>query len=540
VAARVLGELFAHASRRTRAAAVIAAVIACAGRLAVVWTALRIADGDARGAAEAGVVTAALFAFSRLVLAPARVSAECDFHRAAARALLEGDVLSVPTRDLERVIFESNHAARGLVVDLTPQLVADVVAAFLIAPVLARAFPTRVLVVSGVALFAVLATLLVLRRFTERLQDQVLEAYQEVADTVLVAVDGRLELVARGGEAGFSTTLDRALSRYARLSSRAGFGSALLGRAPLAIGVLVVGLIVLVDASSREAVAATAVAQALLVAAAMPPLLGVVFGLHQLARGRAQVRPLLEILRAPRRADLARRGRGVPALPASFEGEQVSFAYGAETARVLEKLSFAWPVDRPLVLTGPNGSGKSTLLRLLVALRAPSRGTLRVAGEDLEGIDAVGMRRAVAYLPQRAYLGEGYRSVRDAVRLAKPDADDDAIRAALERTAVLSMLHDRGVDALDVRVGELSAGQRQRVALARVLLQDSSVVLLDEPDANLDRDGIALVASLVEELGRRGAMVAVAAHTRELAEMASAVRIDLGSPSAARRAGSSG
>jgi ABC-type transport system involved in cytochrome bd biosynthesis fused ATPase/permease subunit len=90
---------------------------------------------------------------------------------------------------------------------------------------------------------------------------------------------------------------------------------------------------------------------------------------------------------------------------------------------------------------------------------------------------------------------------------------------ALTRTRLLDALAGRGSSALDVRVGELSAGQRQRLALARVLLQDAHIVLLDEPDANLDRDGIAMVRALLEELVAEGRMVAVAAHTRELAEL---------------------
>jgi ABC-type transport system involved in cytochrome bd biosynthesis fused ATPase/permease subunit len=90
----------------------------------------------------------------------------------------------------------------------------------------------------------------------------------------------------------------------------------------------------------------------------------------------------------------------------------------------------------------------------------------------------------------------------------------------LARVGLATALAGRAVAALDVVIGELSAGQRQRVALARVLLRDASVYLLDEPDANLDRDGIRLVGELVSELVQRGRMIAIAAHTTELTSLA--------------------
>lgn len=523
----LLRELFGRTSRRTRVLALVAAVLSLGGRLAVVGAALRVMDGDARGAAVLGGAAGALYVLLRVALASARVSAECDLYRAVARALLDGDVLAVPAEDLQRVVFETNQVGRSVLVEAAPALAADAVAAIAIAPILVHVFPARVLVLAALGLAAVLGTVVAIRGVTRRMQERVLEAYQRVADEVLVAVEGRLELVARGGEDALAESLDGTLRRYAALAERTAFGSALLGRAPLAIGALTLAAVVVVDAASREALVAAVMTQALLLAAALPALLGVVFGTHELARTRVQLAPLLAILRAPRRPELARRGAGAPALPAPIAGEGVRFAYGDGARAALDQLSFSWPPEEPLVLLGPNGSGKSTLLRLLVGLRPPTAGAVRVAGRELGEVDLVAMRRGVAFLPQRPYLGEAYVTVREAMRLARVDAHDDAIRAALERTGVLGMLHDREQAPLDVPVGELSAGQRQRVALARVLLQDAHLVLLDEPDANLDREGIALVGELAKELCRAGKMVAIAAHTPELANLSS-LRIELG------------
>jgi ABC-type transport system involved in cytochrome bd biosynthesis fused ATPase/permease subunit len=93
---------------------------------------------------------------------------------------------------------------------------------------------------------------------------------------------------------------------------------------------------------------------------------------------------------------------------------------------------------------------------------------------------------------------------------------------ALDRVGLLGPLRRAGGDPLAVRVDTLSVGERQRVGLARLLCKEATLVLLDEPDANLDRAGIALVADLVRELARDG-MVAIAAHTAELLQVADRV-----------------
>jgi ABC-type bacteriocin/lantibiotic exporter with double-glycine peptidase domain len=209
-----------------------------------------------------------------------------------------------------------------------------------------------------------------------------------------------------------------------------------------------------------------------------------------------------------------------------FRIKNLTFAYRADAAPVLQGLSVDWTPAEPLVLEGRNGSGKSTLLRLLLGLRFPDHGAIELAGHDLRDLDLVALRRQMAYLPQRPYLGEPQTTLRDAIHLLEPDATDEATLAALNRVELLRALRGRGEDPLEVSVGDLSAGQRQRLALARVLLRDAKVVLLDEPDANLDRSGIALVSSVVGELGARGVMVAIAAHTPELAEL-SPLRVSL-------------
>lgn len=508
--------LLACLSRRTRVLIGAGAALGLIGRLGVVATAIQIAHADARGAAVAGAAAGIAFVVQRVVLSSARVLAECDLHRGAARALLDGDVLEVPGEDLQRVVFEANHHGRNLLSATLPRLIADVAGSLIIAPVIASLFPFRVLALAVVGLVAVLASLLALRRATMRMQDRVLGAAERVADGILVAIEGRLEVVARGAEQDFKKSFDVTLAKYTHIATRASLGSALLGRVPLLVGAATVAVVVALDGASRDALATTVLGEALLLAAGMPALLGVVFGVHELVRSAPFVAPFVALLRTPPRAELSRAGGAVPALPARFAFESVAFRYGRAETPALAGLEAEWKVGEPLVVVGPNGGGKSTVLRLLMGLRPPSAGVVRLDAADLAGLDLRALRKRMAYLPQRPYLGEAYNSVRTAMRLGLASASDDVIAASLERVGLLAALRARHGDPLAVRIGELSAGQRQRVALARILLQDAQIVLLDEPDANLDHDGVRLVAALVSELVAAGKMVVIAAHADEL------------------------
>jgi ABC-type transport system involved in cytochrome bd biosynthesis fused ATPase/permease subunit len=186
------------------------------------------------------------------------------------------------------------------------------------------------------------------------------------------------------------------------------------------------------------------------------------------------------------------------------------------------------PAGKSLLVVGPNGSGKSTLLRLLLALHAPSSGGVLVAGLDVFSLDLCAWRGRAAYLGQRPYLVDR-ASVRETIATLAPSASDDDMRRALERFELWSELEKKAPsDPLSVTIGALSVGQRQRVALARVLAQDAQIIVLDEPDANLDAAGVAIMADVVRDLAR-SRMVAVAAHTPELAAAGDVVvRLDRG------------
>ena len=519
-------------SKRSRVLIGAVVVLAIAARMAVLGTALAIGREDARAGIATGVAAAVLFGVGRLIQGPARVAVECDLHMATVSAVLAGDVLDVPAADTQRVVFEGNHRTVDLLSSVVPSLLADGLGTLLMAPLLVSVFSGRVLLIALLVLSIITVVAIALRRFTRALQTRLSHAYQNVGDAVLVAIEGTVEVVAAGREALVIDDLERNLRAYRRLATRSAWLSALLGRAPIAAGLLAIAVVASIDASSREALATAIVARALVLAAVMPSVVGAVLSAHAVTRAVALSGPFAEVLSSPARRDALRMGIGAPPLPAPINARALEFSYARSAPSVFRDLSYDWPVGEPLVIVGPNGSGKSTLLRLLIGLRAPTDGFVHVDGRDLEQMDVHALRRQVAYLPQRPYLGEPYASLRSVLgpfrggRAAAAD-DDDAMRRALARAHLANAKLARGEDILDLRLGELSSGQRQRVALARMLLQDARMVLLDEPDANLDQEGVALVAALVSELTAAGTMVAIAAHTPQLAAL-SKRRITLG------------
>ncbi len=169
-----------------------------------------------------------------------------------------------------------------------------------------------------------------------------------------------------------------------------------------------------------------------------------------------------------------------------------------------------------LLLTGPSGAGKSTLLSLLLRLVEPTGGRISVRApgghwEPLDGIAADDWRLGTAWVPQHPYLFDV--SVADNIRLGAPGASMERVREAArlaEADAFVSALPDGYDTRLGERGARLSAGQRQRIALARAMCRDAPLVLLDEPTAHLDPENAAAVRTAVARLleGRTAVIVA--------------------------------
>lgn len=193
--------------------------------------------------------------------------------------------------------------------------------------------------------------------------------------------------------------------------------------------------------------------------------------------------------------------------------EGVSIAPPGEQKITVSDITFALAAGNGLGIIGPSGSGKSSLLRALVGVWKPVRGHVRLDAAALDQWAPDDLGRHIGYLPQDVELFAG--SIADNICRFDPDAKDDDIITAARQAGV----HDLIVgmrEGYDTQVGDhggvLSAGQAQRIALARALYGDPFLIVLDEPNSNLDTEGDEALTKAVRAARTRGAIVIVVAH----------------------------
>lgn len=180
-----------------------------------------------------------------------------------------------------------------------------------------------------------------------------------------------------------------------------------------------------------------------------------------------------------------------------IELARLTFGYPGKEL-LFREATFLAPANSTTLIHGPSGSGKSTLINLMHGFYAPSQGAILFGGVPIDRLDRVELRRKVGVVTQDHFIFS--ESVRDNIRIANPDADDARIMDALARTQLTAVVQrlPGGLDyQLDPRGKGLSAGERQRICIARILLTDAPIMLLDEPWSNLDEDVRHLLAQVI-------------------------------------------
>jgi putative ABC transport system ATP-binding protein len=199
----------------------------------------------------------------------------------------------------------------------------------------------------------------------------------------------------------------------------------------------------------------------------------------------------------------------------------VGFAFGEGAARkpVLNHIDFTLARGEFVILTGPSGAGKTTLLTLVGALRSVQQGSIKVLGTELAGLAPAAqrdLRRRIGFIFQDHNLFDAltaFQTLRLAMELCEtPPSREEALAKATALTALL------GMDGhLDARPGELSTGQKQRVAVARALINAPQLILADEPTASLDQHASHLVIDLIRQrIAASGASVLMVTHDNRI------------------------
>lgn len=198
----------------------------------------------------------------------------------------------------------------------------------------------------------------------------------------------------------------------------------------------------------------------------------------------------------------------VPSLRGDIAFEDVSFAYDGEEA-ALTGVDLRIPAGQTVAFVGETGAGKSTLVKLVARFYDPTGGRITADGTDLRDLDMTAYRHRLGVVPQEAYLFAG--TVRDAIAYGRPEATDAEVEAAARAVGahdMIATLDDGYLHEVAERGRNLSAGQRQLIALARAELVDPDILLLDEATASLDLASEALVNQATDRIaGRRTTLV---------------------------------
>ena len=361
--------------------------------------------------------------------------------------------------------------------------------------------------------------MLLLAWLNERLTRRPLEAAQAAARRAGRFIDGSLrnaEVVSALGMLPAVTRRWATLNDSALLSQfRAGgvggsFGGATkLTRQLVQTAVLGVGawLVIAQDVTPGVMVAATVI-----LGRALAPIETLVAGWRALVEARASWRSLRELLSN----ETSETKTALPPPTGQVEVDRVTFAFPRAERPVVRGVSFGLEPGESLGVIGPSASGKSTLLRLVLGVWKPASGAVRLDGADACAWPRERLGAHVGYVPQDVELFAG-TVAENIARLGEPDAG--AVVRAAQRAHAHEMIL-RLPDGYDTDIGEagqgLSPGQRQRIALARALYGDPRLVVLDEPNANLDHAGDEALVATLDQLKKDRITVLIVAHRPSL------------------------
>ncbi|OGA68998.1 MAG: hypothetical protein A3G81_08360 [Betaproteobacteria bacterium RIFCSPLOWO2_12_FULL_65_14] len=305
---------------------------------------------------------------------------------------------------------------------------------------------------------------------------------------------------------------DAALAGLARATQLGGSvtGMTKFARQGIQIGMLAAGAYLVLE---QHVTSGVMMAATIILGRALAPVESLIAGWRGLVDAKQAYRRLGELLDKEREPEAQTE---LPQPRGALAVEAVSFRFSGRESPVLRNVTFALGAGEALGLIGPSASGKSTLARIIVGIWRPLTGAARLDGADLASWPRAQLGRFIGYLPQDVELFAG-TIAENIARLGEVDS------AAVVRAAQRARCHEmilRLPLGYDTVLGEgglgISPGQRQRVALARALFADPRLVVLDEPNANLDGEGEEALLAAMRELKSAGVTLILIAHRPSL------------------------
>jgi len=416
-----------------------------------------------------------------------------------------GDLIALASQDIETIEYFFAHT-------VAPALVALLVPSAVLLTLAVAAWPVALALLPFV-LYAALAPV-VMRARIDRLGGEAREALGLLSAYVTETIQGLSDLVAfqavGGRRAGFMETVrdyqTTRLRLLSDLSSQTAQLEVVTGLGGLGVAVVGAWLV-----ANGELAATTLPLLILLGLASFLPISEIAQVSRQLADTIASTRRLYAV---HTEQPAVRDGPLHPPAPAggsAIRFESVGFLYPGARRPALDGVALDIPAGATVAIVGPSGAGKTTLANLLLRFWDPAQGHILIDGVDLREFELDHLRRRISLVSQDTYLFND--TLRANVALARPEADETAIRKALDQAALAEFV-DSLPEGLDTRVGErgvqLSGGQRQRVAIARAFLKNAPTLILDEATSHLDAVSETQVRRALDALMRDRTTIVIA------------------------------